>query len=126
MSHYHYYQGDINVGQPPWMAGTLRAPRGHARIRQALGGGDGSSPGDEGDSLHGDEGPGRGQPPVRRRSEAPQTGAGGSLDGDPGDNGSPGDRRHPPRRGPPGGGRPQEPPGGGPPGPPGDLGPPGN
>ena len=43
----------------------------------------------------------------------------GSPDGDPSDNGSSGDGRHPSRHGPPGGG----PPGGGPPGPPG---PPGN
>ena len=28
ISHYHYYQGDIDVGQPPWMAGTTRMPRG--------------------------------------------------------------------------------------------------
>ena len=33
------------------MAGTIRVPRGHARIRQAPGGGDGSFPGDEGHSL---------------------------------------------------------------------------
>ena len=33
VSHYHYYQGDINVGQPPWMAGTHRIPRGHTGIR---------------------------------------------------------------------------------------------
>ena len=93
VSHYHYYQGDINVGQPPWMAGTLRAPRGYARIRQAPGGGDESSPGDEGDTLPGEGDPGRGQPPVRRSSEAPWRGAGGSLDGNPGDNGSPSGRR---------------------------------
>ena len=91
VSHYHYYQGDINVEQPPWMAGTTRAPRGH----------------------------------VRRKSEAPQRGAAGSLDGDPGGDGSPGGGRYPPRRGPPGEGRPPGPPGGGPPGPPGDQGPPG-
>ena len=60
VSHYHYYQGDINVEQPPWMPGTTRIPRGHARIRQAPRGGDGSSPGDEGDSLPGRETPGRG------------------------------------------------------------------
>ena len=79
MSHYHYYQGDINVEQPPWMAGTTRVPSGCP-----------SSPEDEGDSLP------RG-PPVRRRSEAPQRGAEGSLDGDPGGNGSPGGGRYPPR-----------------------------
>ena len=60
VSHYHYYQGDINVEQPPWMAGTTRAPKDHARIRQIPGGGDGSSPGDEGDSLPGGGGPSRG------------------------------------------------------------------
>ena len=79
------------------MAGTTRTPRGCARIRQTPGGGVGSSSGDEGDSLPGEGSPGRGQPPVRRRSEAPQRGAGGSPDGDPGDNGSPADRRYPPR-----------------------------
>ena len=94
---YHYYQGDINIEQLPWMAGTTRASRGCTRIRQTPGGGDGSSPGDEGDSIPGGEGPGRGQPPVRRRSEAPQRGAGGSPDGDPGDNGSPGGGKYPPR-----------------------------
>ena len=26
ISHYHYYQGDINIEQPPWMAGTTRIP----------------------------------------------------------------------------------------------------
>ena len=78
-----------------------------------------------GDSLPGGGGPGRGQPPVRR-SEAPQRGAGGSPDGDPGDNGSPCGGRYPPRQGPPGGGRPPGPAGGGLPGPPGYPGPPGN
>ena len=51
------------------MAGTTRAPRGCARIRQTSGGGDGSSPGDEGDSLSEGGGTSRDQPPVRRRSE---------------------------------------------------------
>ena len=68
------------------MAGTTRAPRGCAKIRQTSGGGDGSSPGDEGDCIPGGGGPGRGWPPVRRRSEVPQRGTGGSPDGDPGDN----------------------------------------
>ena len=36
VSHYHYYQGDINVEQPPWMAGTTGVPIGHLRIRQLL------------------------------------------------------------------------------------------
>ena len=66
VSHYHYYQGDINVEQPPWMAGTTRIYRGCARIRKTPGGGDGSSPGDEDDSLPGGGNPGRGQPPVRK------------------------------------------------------------
>ena len=26
-AHYHYYQGDINVEQPPWMAEVTRMPR---------------------------------------------------------------------------------------------------
>ena len=62
VSHYHYYQGDINVEQPPWMTGTTRMPRGHVRVRQAPGGGDGSSPGGEGDLLPGRGTPGQGQP----------------------------------------------------------------
>ena len=107
------------------MAGTTGVPRGCIRIRQTPRGGDGGSPGDEGDSLPGEGSPGRGQPPVRKRSEAPWRGVGGSSDEDPGDNGSPGGRRYPPRRGLPGEGRPPGPPGGGPPGPPGDPGPPG-
>ena len=79
------------------MAGTTRAPRGHARIRQTPGGGDGSSPGDEGDSIPGGGCPGGGWPHVRRRSEAPQRGTGGSLNGNPGDNGFPGGGRYPPQ-----------------------------
>ena len=68
---------------------------------------------------------GRGQPPDHQRSETPQRRrTGGSPDGDPGSDGSPGDGRCPPRRDPPGEGRPPGPPGGGPPGPPGDPGPP--
>ena len=50
-----------------------------------------------------------------------RSGAGGSPDRDPNDNGTPGDGRYPSRCGPPGGG----PPGGGPPGPPGLPGDPG-
>ena len=42
------------------MAGATRISRGHARIRQTPGGGDGSSPGDECDSLPGGGSPGRG------------------------------------------------------------------
>ena len=49
--HYHYYQGDINVEQFPWMVGTTRIRRGHARTRQTPGGDDGNSPGDEGDPI---------------------------------------------------------------------------
>ena len=66
VSHYHYYQGDINVEQPPWMAETTGVPRGHARIRQTPGGGDGSS-GDEGDSLPGEGSPGRGQTTCKKK-----------------------------------------------------------
>ena len=79
------------------MAGTTRISRGHARIRQTTGGGDGSSAGDEGDSLPGGGSPDRSQLPVRRRSEAPQRGTGGLPDGDPGGNGSPDGGRYPPR-----------------------------
>ena len=53
-------------------------------------------------------------------------GANGSPDGDPSDNGTPGDGRYPSRCGLPGSGLPGGgPPGGGLPGPPGDPGPPG-
>ena len=76
------------------MAEIHKTPRGCTRIRQAPGGGDGSSPGEEGD---GEGDPGRDQPSVRRRSEAPQRGPGGSPDGDQEDNASPSGRRHPPR-----------------------------
>ena len=34
--HYHYYQGDINVEQPPWMAGTTRMPRGLTQLDKLL------------------------------------------------------------------------------------------
>ena len=40
ISQYHYYQGDINVEQPPWMAGTTRMPRGLTPTRQTPGGND--------------------------------------------------------------------------------------
>ena len=33
ISHFHYYQGDINVEQPPWMAETTQMPRSHVRPR---------------------------------------------------------------------------------------------
>ena len=79
------------------MAGTTGVPRGHLRMRQTPRGGDGSSPSNEGDSLPGEGRPDKGPLPVRRRSEAPLRGAGGSLKGDPGDNGSPGGRRYPAR-----------------------------
>ena len=109
ISHFHYYQGDINVEQPPWMAETTQKPRSHVRTRQAPGGGDGSSPGDEGDSSPRRGNSGRDQPPDHQRSKTPQRRkAGGSPDGDPRSDGSPGDGRHPPRRDPPRGGRPQE------------------
>ena len=53
ISHYHYYHGGINVRQPPWMAEHTRPSRTHIRSRQAPGGDDGSSPGDEEDSIPG-------------------------------------------------------------------------
>ena len=66
--------------------------------------------------------PDRQQPLHCQRTGAPRrSGAGGSPDRDPNDNGTPGDGRYPLRQGPPGGG----PPGGGPPGPPGPPGDPG-
>ena len=62
ISHFHYYQGDINVEQPPWMAETTQIPRSHVRTRQTPGGGDESSPRDEGDSSPRRENSGRDQP----------------------------------------------------------------
>ena len=88
------------------------------RHRQAPGGDDGSSQGDEDDSIS-ERSSNRRQPPHRQRTGVPRrSGAGGSPDRDPNDNGTPGDGRYPSRHGPPGGGPP------GPPGPPGDPGPP--
>ena len=72
ISHYHYYQGDINVEQLPWMTGTNRMPRSLTRTRQTPGGNDGISPGDEGNSMSGRGNSGRGQPPDHQRSETPQ------------------------------------------------------
>ena len=67
------------------------------RQRQTPGGDDGSSPGDEGNSVSGRSSGGR-QPPNHQRLEAPRRRrTDGSPDGDPGDNGSPGDERYPSR-----------------------------
>ena len=60
--HFHNYQGDVNVEQPPWMAETMRIPRSHVRTRQTPGGSNGSSPGDEGDSSPRRGNSGRDQP----------------------------------------------------------------
>ena len=88
------------------------------RHHQAPGGDDGSSQGDEDDSIS-ERRSDRRQPPHRRRTGVPRRrGANEPPDGDPNDNGTPGDGRYHSRCGLPGGG----PPGGGPPGPPGDPG----
>ena len=71
VSHYHYYHGDVNVRQPPWTAEHAIPYRAHTRQRQTPGGDDGSSPGDEGDSISGRISGGR-QPPNHQRSEAPR------------------------------------------------------
>ena len=129
--HYHYYHGAINAGQTPWMPNNVRMSRECVRTRQTPGGDNESPPGDEDDSHCERRTTGRGQPPDHHHSEVPQRRrrTGGSPDGDPGVDGFPGDGRHPPRKDPPGGGRPSRPPGpprGGPPGPPRNPGPPGN
>ena len=36
IAHFHYYQGNINVEQPPWMTKTSQMPRSHVRTRQTL------------------------------------------------------------------------------------------
>ena len=66
--------------------------RSHVRTRQTPGGSDGNSPGGE-ESLSPIRGnTGRDQPSDHQRSKAPQRSTtGGSPDGDPGHNGSPGD-----------------------------------
>ena len=51
IAHFHNYQGDINVEQPPWITKTTRMSRSHVRTRQTSGGSDGSSLGDEGSSI---------------------------------------------------------------------------
>ena len=86
------------------------------RHHQAPGRDDGSSPGDEDDSVT-ERSSNRRYPPHHQRI-ATHSGhrVNGSPDGDPSDNGSSGDGRHPSRHGPPRHG---------PPGPPGNLGPPG-
>ena len=97
VSHYHYYHIDINVRQPPWTAEHTIPSRAHTRPRQTLGGDNGSSTGDEGDSTSGRNSCGQ-QPPNNQKSEAPRRRrTDGSPDGDPGDNGSPGDGKYPSR-----------------------------
>ena len=87
----------------------------YVRTRQTPGGSDGSFPGDEGSSSPRRGNSGRGQPLDHQRSKTPQRiTTGGSPDGDPRNNGYPGDGRPPSRRDQPRGGRPPGPPGGGP------------
>ena len=93
VSHYHYCQGDIKVRQSPWMTENT-VP--HVRLKQSPGGDDGSSSGDEGNSISG-RSPGGQQLPNHQQPEAPRRGMDESPDGDPGDNGSPGNGRHPSR-----------------------------
>ena len=71
ISHFHYYQGDINVEQPPLMTKTTQMPRSHVETRQTPRGGDGSSPGDEDDSSPRRGNSGRDQPPDHQRSKTP-------------------------------------------------------
>ena len=83
--------------QPALTAEHTIPYRAHMRQRQTPGGDDWSSPGDEGDSVSGRSSSGR-QPPNHQRSEVPRRRrTDGSPDGDPGDNGSPGDKRYPSR-----------------------------
>ena len=122
--HDHLYCDGIEVRPPPRTVKYNIPHRTCMRHQQTPGGDDGSSPGDEDDSVS-ERSSDRRHPPHHQRTRAPgRSGAGGSPDRDPNDNGTPGDGRYPSRRGPPGDG----PPGGGPPGPPGppgDPGPPG-
>ena len=62
ISHFHYYQGGINVEQPPWMAKTMQIPRSCVRTKQTPRESDGSSPGDEGNSSPRGGHSGRDQP----------------------------------------------------------------
>ena len=64
------------------------------RHRQTPGGDDGSSPGDEDDSISERSSDSR-HPPHHQRTGAPRSGAGGSPDRDPNDNGTPGNGRYP-------------------------------
>ena len=53
VSHYHHYHGNINVRQPPWTTEHTTPYRTYTRPRQTPGGDNGSSLGDEGDSVSG-------------------------------------------------------------------------
>ena len=97
VSHHHHYHGNINVRQPPWTTDHTTSYRTYTRPRQTPGGDDGSSPGDEGDSVSG-RSPGGPLPPGHQRPEVSRRRRTSGLpDGDPGDNGSPDDGRHPSR-----------------------------
>ena len=96
----------------------------HHHHHPASGRDDESSPGDEADPASTRSSDRRYPPHHQRTTTHRRHGTNGSPDGDPSDNGSSADGRHPsrcgpPRCGPPGGGPP------GPPGPPGNPGPPG-
>ena len=67
--HFHNYQGDMNVEQPPWITKTTRMSRSCVRTRQTPRGSDGSSPGDEGNSSPRRGNSGRGQPSDHQRSK---------------------------------------------------------
>ena len=96
IAHFYYYQGDINVEQPPWITKTTQMYRSYVRTRQTPGGSDGSSPGDEGDSSPRRRNSGRDQPSDHQRSKTPQRRTTReSPDGDPRSDASPGDGRHP-------------------------------
>ena len=117
--HDHIYCDEIEIRPPPRTMKNSIPHRTCMKHHQAPGRDDGSSPGDEDDSVS-ERSSNRQHPSHRRRTGAHRRcGANGSPGGDPSDNGSSGNGRYPSRRGLPGGG----PPGGGPPGPPG---PPGN
>ena len=122
--HDHIYCDEIEIRPPSRRMKKNIPPRTCIRHHhhQASGRDDGSSPGDEADPVS-EGSSNRRYPPHRQRTATHRRhGANGSPDGDPSDNGSSGDGRHPPRRGPPGGGPPGPP---GNPGPPGQRGPPG-
>ena len=132
--HDHIYCDEIEI-RPPLRRMKDNMPSRtcirHHHHHPASGRDDESSPGDEADPASAGSS-NRRYPPHRQRTTTHRRhGANGSPDGDPSDNGSSADGRHPsrhgpPRCGPPGGGGPLG--GGGPPGnpgPPGQRGPPG-